>query len=76
MALTTFVHKTHSKVHKFLVKNAVLVLMLLMLIILARGVGQYAFFKFFLPIMLFGNAQFFYRLCSKLCPIMPVNFTI
>ena len=29
---------------------------------------------FFLPIMLFGNAQFFYRLCSKLCPIMPVNF--
>ena len=47
MALTTFVHKTHSKVHKFLVKNAVLVLMLLMLIILARGVGQYAFFNFF-----------------------------
>ena len=31
-------------------------------------------FFFFLPIMLFGNAQFFYRLCSKLCPIMPVNF--
>ena len=77
MALTTFVHKTHSKVHKFLVKNAVLVLMLLMLKILARGVGlSLICFFFFLPIMLFGNAQFFTDYAQKLCPIMPVNFTI